>query len=97
MQSGGGVSGVCVRGGGGVILWDVCPLISLCVCARARGVCEAERGVGVVRTRCHGGKNTEIYRNSVKTVTKKEEPGSVRFDPQTEPELLFHKLRGIKL
>lgn len=72
MQSGGGVTEVCVymcvwMGG---ILWDACPLISLCVCARARGVCSVrgrERGDGVVRTRCH--KNTEIYLNCMYTVT----------------------------
>lgn len=49
MQSGGGVIEVCVcvcvcvdeRG----ILWDACPLISLCVCARAGCVvvCEGEK------------------------------------------------------
>lgn len=65
MQSGGGVTEVCVCVcGWGGILWDACPLISLCVCARARGVCSVrgrERGEGVVRTRCH--KNKEIYLN----------------------------------
>lgn len=63
MQSGGGVTEVCVKGG---ILWDACPLISLCVCARARGVCSV-RGRKRRRRRAHTlpHKNTEIYFNCV--------------------------------
>lgn len=58
---------------GGEILWDVCPLISLCVRARARGVCSVreEKGDGVVRTRCH--KNTEICLNCTSTGTERQE------------------------
>lgn len=90
---------VCVEGGGG-ILWDACPLISLCVCARARGVCsvrERERGDDVVCTRCH--KNTEIYLNCVYTVTsiKKEPPSIDSLIGKLILELLFWKLCGIKL
>lgn len=69
MQSGGGVTEVCGWG----ILWDVCPLILLCVCVYARGVCERKKR----RRRTHTlPQNTEIYLNCmyIATLTTKELP-----------------------
>lgn len=68
MESGGGVTEVCRWG----ILWDVCPLILLCVYVYARGVCERKR-----RRRAHTlPLNTEIYLNCMYTANlqKKELP-----------------------
>lgn len=75
MQSGGGVSEMCVCvciekeeevvvvGG---ILWDACPLISLCVCARARGVCrvceeEIEETASCAHAATHTQKTRKYY------------------------------------
>jgi len=73
MQSGGGVTEVCVcveEEEGGGILWDACPLI-LCVCARACGVCVVCEGEKEETASCaHAALyiiyiflNTEIYLN----------------------------------
>lgn len=81
---------MCVWMGG--ILWDACPLISLCVWARARGVCvvcEGEKGDGVVRTRCH--KNTEIYLNWIPLSKEKELP-SIDWQSKWARSYCFWKL-----
>lgn len=55
------------------ILWDVCPLILLCVYVYARGVCERKRR----RRRAHTlPQNTEIYLNCMYTANLSKKKGS---------------------